>query len=53
MSDHDDDAQFARTQHIGDMVGALAEAELIVAAVDTPDEETRVRLDRLVDHWRH
>ncbi len=42
------DAEFERTQHIGNAINALAQAELAVTAVDELPPEVAVRLDRVM-----
>jgi hypothetical protein len=52
VDDHDStqdaiDEEFARTQHIGDAIGALAAAELAVAAAGDLDSATAARLEQI------
>lgn len=42
------DAEFERTQWIGNAINALAQAELAVAAVDEIPPDVQARLDRAV-----
>ena len=40
------DAEFERTQPIGNAINALAQAELAVAALDELSSEDQIRVDR-------
>ncbi len=42
------DAEFARTQPIGNAINALAQAELVIAAVEELPADVRERLDQVI-----
>ena len=48
MTEAQIDAEFERTQPIGNAINALAQAELAVAAVDDLPPESQARLDRIL-----
>lgn len=47
LTDDEIDREFARTQPLGDAIGALVEAELVVAAAGDLDVDAAARLDRI------
>ncbi|GAA4746308.1 hypothetical protein [Gordonia alkaliphila] len=48
MTEAEIDAEFERTQPIGNALHALAQAELAVAAVDDLPADVQERLDRII-----